>query len=126
MSCPATGMSGGKNGPRGCAFLGMAQSSSETLYGAPKGPGALQTLMDRERKTICEVLIPAAPPKEKTKNMANADSLNPPELDVLAIALGAPARRVLERADQIGEQTGWRDGFLSTKNVCTIATYYLP
>jgi hypothetical protein len=44
----------------------------------------------------------------------NADSLNPSEVDVLAFALGAPARRVLDRADKIGPLTGWRDGFLST------------
>ncbi|KAG8768914.1 hypothetical protein FRC12_005281 [Ceratobasidium sp. 428] len=46
--------------------------------------------------------------------MANADSLNPPEVDVLAMALGAPARRVLQRADALGPRTGWRDGYLST------------
>ncbi|KAF8650910.1 hypothetical protein AX16_005035 [Volvariella volvacea WC 439] len=114
-ACPATGQSPAY-GPRGCAFLGMAQSSSQTLYGAPKGPNALQKLSDTERKTLCEVLLPTAPPKEKTKNMPNADSLNPPEVDVLAVALGAPARRVLERADMLGPLTGWRDGFLSTQH----------
>lgn len=46
--------------------------------------------------------------------LSNADSLNPSEVDVLAFALGAPARRVLDRADKIGSLTGWRDGFLST------------
>ena len=95
--------------------MGMAQSSSQTLYGAPKGPNALERLSETERKTLCEVLLPTAPPKEKTKGMANADSLNPPEVDILALALGAPARRVLERADLLGPLTGWRDGFLSTK-----------
>ncbi|THU86919.1 hypothetical protein K435DRAFT_867765 [Dendrothele bispora CBS 962.96] len=102
------------------------QSSSETLYRAPQGPNALQTLMEKERKTLCAVLLPTAPPKEKPKNMANADSLNPPELDVLAIALGAPTRRVLESADRIGEETGWRDGFLSTKHLTNLTqTFFL-
>ncbi|CAE6432523.1 unnamed protein product [Rhizoctonia solani] len=48
--------------------------------------------------------------------MANADGLNPTELDVLAMALGAPARRVLQRADALGPRTGWRDGYLSTRH----------
>ena len=51
--------------------------------------------------------------------MKNADSLNPPDLDVLAAALGAPARRVLVRAMEIGPQTGWKDGYLtSTHGFC--------
>ncbi|KAL0577411.1 hypothetical protein V5O48_004576 [Marasmius crinis-equi] len=126
-SCPATGAQTGScpassnvfagYGPRGCAWLGSPQSSSATLYGAPQGPNAIQTALEKEKKTIAEVLLPTAPPKELSSSKAmlqNADSLNPPELDVLAIALGAPARRVLDRADAIGPKTGWRDGFLST------------
>ncbi|KAI3609884.1 sulfite reductase flavoprotein alpha-component [Moniliophthora roreri] len=106
-------------GPRGCAWLGSPQPSGASLYGAPQGPNALQTAIEKEKKTICEVLLPKAPPKDLSSSKAmlqNADSLNPPELDVLAVALGAPARRVLERADTLGAITGWRDGFLSTKH----------
>ncbi|KAJ6566665.1 hypothetical protein B0H19DRAFT_1138343 [Mycena capillaripes] len=116
MACPSSGTTWSGYGPRGCAWLGGAtQSSSETLYGAPKGPDALNTLAEKEKKTICEVLLPEAPSREKTNTMlSNADSLNPSEVDVLAFALGAPARRVLDRADKIGPLTGWRDGFLST------------
>lgn len=119
MACPASGNTFSGYGPRGCAWLGSQQSSSHTLYNAPQGPNAIQTLQDNERKTICEVLLPTAPDKALSSSKAmlsNADSLNPPELDVLAVALGAPARRVLERADMLGPKTGWRDGFLSTQH----------
>ncbi|KAG8718026.1 hypothetical protein FRC08_006115 [Ceratobasidium sp. 394] len=111
-TCPASGAT--RNGPRGCAFIGYTLDSQQPLYGAPQGPNAAAILYDQERKTIAELLLPEAPPSEKTKPMANADSLNPPEVDVLAMALGAPARRVLQRADALGPRTGWRDGYLST------------
>ncbi|KAI8812200.1 hypothetical protein BJ742DRAFT_880965 [Cladochytrium replicatum] len=39
----------------------------------------------------------------------------PDDVDILSVALGAPARRVLERAEAIGPKTGWKDGFLSSK-----------
>lgn len=97
----------------------MEASSSQSLYGVPHSPNATEIAIAKERKTICQVLMPTAPPKELTKQpkmLANADSLNPSEADILAVALGAPARRVLERADAIGPLTGWRDGWLSTKH----------
>ncbi|KAJ1304872.1 hypothetical protein OPQ81_006006 [Rhizoctonia solani] len=112
--CPASGAS--RSGPRGCAFIGYTLEGQQTLYGAPQGPEVATIVYERERKTIAELLLPEAPPVEKTKPMANADSLNPPELDVLAMALGAPARRVLQRAEALGPRTGWRDGYLSTSH----------
>jgi hypothetical protein len=112
--CPAVGAS--HNGPRGCAFIGYTLDGSQSLYGAPQDPNGTAMLYERERKTIAELLLPEAPPSEKTKPMTNADSLNPPETDVLAMALGAPARRVLQRADALGPRTGWRDGYLSTRH----------
>ncbi|KAG9121532.1 hypothetical protein FRC07_002460, partial [Ceratobasidium sp. 392] len=93
---------------------GYSLDSQQSLYGAPQGPNAAAVVYEQERKTIAELLLPEAPPSEKTKPMLNADSLNPPEVDVLAMALGAPARRVLQRADALGPRTGWRDGYLST------------
>ena len=110
--CPASGAS--RSGPRGCAFIGYTLDGQQSLYGTPQGPNAASIAYDQERKTIAELLLPEAPPPEKTKPMANADSLNPSETDVLAMALGAPARRVLQRADALGPRTGWRDGYLST------------
>ncbi|QRW21751.1 indoleamine 2,3-dioxygenase [Rhizoctonia solani] len=126
MSCPAGGFSQGngicpasstsQGGPRGCAFIGYTLNGQQTLYGAPQGPEAPSIVYERERKTIAELLLPEAPPAEKTRPMANADSLNPSEFDVLAMALGAPARRVLQRAEALGPRTGWRDGYLSTRH----------
>jgi len=55
-----------------------------------------------------------APPREVTNGLKNADNLNPTDDDLLAVALGAPARRVLMRAEEIGPQTGWKDGYLSS------------
>ncbi|KFY78093.1 hypothetical protein V499_02666 [Pseudogymnoascus sp. VKM F-103] len=37
------------------------------------------------------------------------------DLEVLAAALGAPARRVLIRAEEVGPSSGWKDGHLSAK-----------
>ncbi|CUA66574.1 Nitrate reductase [NADPH] [Rhizoctonia solani] len=126
MSCPVAGLSQGngvcpassasRSGPRGCAFIGYTLDGQQTLYGAPQGPEAATIVYERERKTIAELLLPEAPSAEKTRPMANADSLNPSEHDVLAMALGAPARRVLQRADALGPRTGWRDGYLSTRH----------
>jgi hypothetical protein len=61
-----------------------------------------------------EMLLPKAPSKEQTKGVKNADELNPSDDAVLAAALGAPARRVLMRAEEIGPRTGWKDGYLSS------------
>lgn len=73
----------------------------------------------QERKTLSELLLPEAPPVEMTKSLKNTDSLNPPDKDVLAAALGAPARNVLLRAAEIGPKTGWKDGYLtSTHGFC--------
>ena len=130
-SCPVTRSAGGfcpasragtpqsgtsSTGPRGCAFINFGQDAQQFLYGAPHGPDAASIVYAQEHQTIAELLLPEAPPKEKTFGVANADSLNPPELDVLAVALGAPTRRVLQRADALGPATGWRDGFLSTNH----------
>lgn len=43
------------------------------------------------------------------------DKLNMDERELLAVALGAPARQVILRAEEIGPETGWRDGYLSTE-----------
>ena len=61
-----------------------------------------------------EMLMPEAPPRETTHGLKNADNLNPTDDDLLAVALGAPGRRVLMRAEEIGPQTGWKDGYLSS------------
>lgn len=45
----------------------------------------------------------------------NIDTLPPSERDVLAAALGAPARQVIIRAEEVGPKSGWRDGFLTAE-----------
>ncbi|KAI9009567.1 hypothetical protein BC832DRAFT_538662 [Gaertneriomyces semiglobifer] len=105
----------GRIGPRGCAFSAFSQSGQDALYGAPQGPNAPAQILSQDRKTLIDVLLAEAPSAKDTKSMKNADSLNPSEDDLLAIALGAPARRVLTRCDAIGPRTGWRDGYLSTR-----------
>jgi len=68
-----------------------------------------------------ELLYSNVPPMQSIKDMQNAkglkslDSLNVNEQDLLAVALGAPARQVLLRAEEVGPRTGWRDGYLSTE-----------
>jgi hypothetical protein len=76
----------------------------------------VESLRHQERKTLNEILMPVAPPKELTKGLKNADSLNPVDTDVLALALGAPARAVLTRAAEVGPKTGWKDGYLSASH----------
>ena len=61
------------------------------------------------------MLIPEAPPKEASRGLKNADFLCPTDDEVLAAALGAPARRVLMRAETLGPRTGYRDGYLTSK-----------
>lgn len=36
--------------------------------------------------------------------------------EILTRALGAPSRRVLERAERLGPKTGWKDGHLSASH----------
>lgn len=52
--------------------------------------------------------------------------MNPNDQDLLAVALGAPARQVLRRAEEIGSQTGWRDGYLSVEHGFCPADYEEP
>jgi hypothetical protein len=47
------------------------------------------------------------------KGLKNADILQPEDEDLLAFALGAPARSVLSRTEELGPKTGWKDGYLS-------------
>ncbi|KAF8471890.1 hypothetical protein BDZ91DRAFT_716758 [Kalaharituber pfeilii] len=113
-SCPGS-RSSSRMGPRGCAFSGFHMEAPQALYNAPRGPNAAAQIHAQEHKTMVEMLIPNAPPREATTGLKNADSLVPSAEDVLAAALGAPARRVLMRAEALGPSTGYRDGFLTSK-----------
>ncbi|KAI9765701.1 MAG: hypothetical protein M1839_005396 [Geoglossum umbratile] len=108
--CPVSG-AGARAGVRGCAFSGFSMDAQSVLYGAPQGPHTVKILRQREEKTMIDLLMVS---ETATKDLENADSLNPTPSQVLAMALGAPARRVLTRADEMGPLTGWRDGYLSS------------
>ncbi|ETI24376.1 hypothetical protein G647_03745 [Cladophialophora carrionii CBS 160.54] len=97
----------------------MTTQAHYTPRGVPADGQSIEDLVSQERQTITDMLLPDAPPRSVTNGLANADHLNPPDLDVLASALGAPARQVLNRAQELGPRTGWRDGYLtSTHGFC--------
>lgn len=70
-------------------------------------------MLCREHKAINDILYSEYPSVEYISSVANVDTLVVPDKDLLAVALGAPARQVLLRAETIGPRTGWKDGYLS-------------
>lgn len=60
--------------------------------------------------------IPSVEELGMVKTQAELDALNAREQDLLAVALGAPARQVMLRAEEIGPKTGWLDGYLSAEH----------
>ncbi len=70
----------------------------------------------RERKSINEILYSNIPSVSDISKMGNIDTLNAAEHDLLAVALGAPARQVMIRAEEVGHRTGWKDGYLSVEH----------
>ncbi|PVI02813.1 hypothetical protein DM02DRAFT_670224 [Periconia macrospinosa] len=137
--CPASGMTGAgrscpaggsvassprsnRMGPRGCTFSGFAQPGDvHAAFGIPANADVEHFLRQRERKAINELLYSNVPSMYEIQEMQNAkgvkslDKLNVDERDLLAVALGAPARQVILRAEEIGRTTGWRDGYLSSE-----------
>ncbi|KAK1996895.1 cytochrome b5-like Heme/Steroid binding domain-containing protein [Colletotrichum falcatum] len=113
-----------RTGPRGCSFSGFAQPGDiHTAFDASPPPppriDAEEWLRMRERKSINHVLYsryPSAREIDAAKSQAEMDAFNADEQDLLAVALGAPARQVMLRAEAIGPRTGWRDGYLSTEH----------
>ncbi|KAF2844682.1 hypothetical protein T440DRAFT_493968 [Plenodomus tracheiphilus IPT5] len=108
-----------QTGPRGCTFSGFAQPGDvHEAFGTLNARVLTRT---RERKTINELLYSDVPSMAEIKDMQNAkgiknlDTLNVDDRDLLAVALGAPARQVILRAEEVGPTTGWRDGYLSTE-----------
>jgi hypothetical protein len=77
---------------------------------------AEEWLRMRERKSINEILYSNIPSAKEISTIKNIDTLNASELDLLAVALGAPARQVMIRAEEIGPRTGWKDGYLSAEH----------
>jgi hypothetical protein len=69
----------------------------------------------RERKTINEVLYDKIPSADDVARVKNVDTLTADDKDILPVALGAPARQVMLRAEGIGPRTGWKDGYLTSE-----------
>ncbi|EUC41563.1 hypothetical protein COCMIDRAFT_105847 [Bipolaris oryzae ATCC 44560] len=124
--CPAESAAPSKNGsrmgPRGCTFSGYAAPGDvHAAFGIPQHANVEEFLRQRERKAINELIYSNVPSMAEIKEIQNAkgvkslDTLNMDERDLLAIALGAPARQVILRAEEVGSATGWRDGYLSTE-----------
>ncbi|KAF2661021.1 hypothetical protein K491DRAFT_687814 [Lophiostoma macrostomum CBS 122681] len=120
--CPMGSNAGSRTGPRGCNFFGSAQPGDlHAAFNIPRDVNAEQHLRQRERKAINEIMYSNVPSMREIKEIQNAkgtkslDKLNIDDHDLLAVALGAPARQVLLRAEEIGPATGWRDGYLSTE-----------
>lgn len=69
----------------------------------------------RDRKAINELLFDEASSAKDLNKVKNIDTIPPSEHDVLAAALGAPARQVIIRAEEVGPRAGWKDGFLTAE-----------
>ncbi|GJD02427.1 sulfite reductase flavoprotein alpha-component [Colletotrichum higginsianum] len=78
-------------------------------------PILLLTRERRERKAINEIVYSNIPSADHIAQVKNVDTLVADDRDLLAVALGAPARQVILRAEGIGPQSGWKDGYLSAE-----------
>ncbi|KAK0710137.1 hypothetical protein B0T26DRAFT_836309 [Lasiosphaeria miniovina] len=132
QSCPVSGSAGGhcpagsvagqsrsssRIGPRGCTFSGFTQPGDiHAAFDIPRGVDAEEWLRLRERKSINDVLYANIPSVQEISGLKDLDALNAAEHDLLAVALGAPARQVMIRAEDIGPLTGWKDGYLSAEH----------
>ncbi|RTE84325.1 hypothetical protein BHE90_001192 [Fusarium euwallaceae] len=130
-SCPVSGSAGGQcpvsgnargagQMRRGCAFSGVAQPGDiHAAFDIPRGVDVEDWLRTREQKSINELLYTSYPSRKEVdgvKSQLELDSMNADDHHLLAVALGAPARQVMRRAEEIGPQTGWRDGYLSVEH----------
>ncbi|KFX91698.1 hypothetical protein V490_05776 [Pseudogymnoascus sp. VKM F-3557] len=119
-ACPMGNGAGERGRPRGCNFASFGRPEDlHSTFDIPSDANVTDFLRQRERKAINELLYSDVPTMPAIKDMQNAqgtkslDSLNVNDQDLLAVALGAPARQVLLRAEEVGPHTGWRDGYLS-------------
>jgi len=110
---PATRRSSLKYGGRGCGFAFLLPEQLHSLR--PQLPLSPSDLHAPEPKALTDLLLPRPPQREETLGLKDADGLNPTDGEVLATALGAPARTVVMRAELTGPWTGWRDGHLSSE-----------
>ncbi|KAK0707253.1 hypothetical protein B0H67DRAFT_306867 [Lasiosphaeris hirsuta] len=94
----------------------MTSTGQDSPRQIPRGVDPEEWLRMRERKSINELLYANIPSVQDISHMKNIDTLNAAEHDLLAVALGAPARQVMIRAEEIGPSTGWKDGYLSVEH----------
>src|SRR5438046_4379194 len=94
--------------------LSVHRSTVKTFHPSQMDPEVVERLLMAERKTTVDLLVPEAPSKEKIRSVKSTDELNPTDDELLAVALGSPARQVLTRAELLSPRTGWRDGHLSS------------
>ncbi|OLN87602.1 Sulfite reductase [NADPH] flavoprotein alpha-component [Colletotrichum chlorophyti] len=127
-SCPMSGSVGGgvcrasgystnqRVGPRGCSFSGYTQQGDlYTAFDVPRGADVDEWLRTRDRKAINEIIYADIPTADRISQVKNVDTLVANDRDLLAFALGAPARQVILRAECVGPQSGWKDGYLSAE-----------
>ncbi|KDN70089.1 putative sulfite reductase flavoprotein alpha-component [Colletotrichum sublineola] len=127
-SCPVSGSLGGgrcpvgrqsasrRNGPRGCSFSGYTQQGDlHAAFDIPRGVDVDEWLRARERKAINEIVYSDIPSADHITQVKDVDTLVADDRDLLAVALGAPARQVILRAEGIGQPSGWKDGYLSAE-----------
>jgi hypothetical protein len=107
--CPVVGESIRRE-TSGCAFATFGLPPQPSCV-APNHQSTSKGIHAEEHRTLTDLLTTiklsqqtASPPDPHR---------NPTDEEVLAAALGAPARRVLMRAQMSGPNTGWRDGHLS-------------
>ncbi|KAI3557410.1 sulfite reductase flavoprotein alpha-component [Colletotrichum abscissum] len=129
-SCPVSGSMGGgrcpagahgqtanrRVGPRGCSFSGYTQQGDlHAAFDIPRGVDVDEWLRARERKAINEIVYSDIPSADHIAQVKNVDTLVADDRNLLAVALGAPARQVILRAEGVGSQSGWKDGYLSAE-----------
>ncbi|KAF4632905.1 hypothetical protein G7Y89_g5214 [Cudoniella acicularis] len=117
--CPMSNNKEGRLGPRGCNFASFEQQGDiRAAFNIPVGVDPNQYLRQRAINELLYSDVPSMPTikeLQNSKGVKSLDSLNATEQDLLAVALGAPARQVLLHAEEVGPRTGWRDGYLSTE-----------
>ena len=104
--CPVVGESIRRQ-TSGCALATFGLPPQPSCL-APNQQSTSKGIHAEEHRTLTDLLATS----EQTACPLNPHR-NPTDEEVLAAALGAPARRVLMRAEMSGPNTGWRDGHLS-------------
>ena len=94
----------------GCAFATFGFLPQPSCL-APNHQSTTEGIHAEEHRTLTDLLATISH-SEQTACPPNSH-LTPTDEEVLAAALGAPARRVLMMAQMSGPNTGWRDGHLS-------------